>query len=221
MSDVQIARWPTGFPWTIGILDRTPDQLAATRGIEFSYSRDDLDDFLFASLSDSQIGDFRLFRHVGSPDQGLEVQVDTSVTQDSALNALFRVTGLDIRAFSWITPYRSYEEALAGAGWRSEDGTLLPAAGTVGRSLPPRRLPLAQRVLLVRTAHLQAVATMTVSADAWTGTAAAAIATMGSRDDITATRKQLAGYTESRRTVRRVYPGVRRKPARTRMLWRS
>lgn len=126
MNETPNMHWTSGAAWTVGILTHSPQQLATDSGVLFHAGRDDFDDYLFAVVADSQIDELLLFQHIGSPDEGTEVQVDTSVGRDDALNAIARQLGMDIRSFSWITPYRSFPESVIGAGWRLEDKVLVP-----------------------------------------------------------------------------------------------
>ena len=118
-------RWPSGCAWTIGLLDRSPEQIQQL-GVHFDRAEDDLDTLQTAVLYDRSVGLLRLLSRDHAPIRGVEVQVDASISRDRGLSALVRQLGLDRDALSWITEDPEY------IGFRPQ---VAPAAAPVSAAL--------------------------------------------------------------------------------------
>ncbi len=95
--------WPNGDGWTVAILSRSPEQLAASHGLSFEEGFDDLDLFDLAALDCPEIGQLWLFRHRQSPEAGVEVIVDTGVERNAALAALLASGVASQDSLVWTT----------------------------------------------------------------------------------------------------------------------
>lgn len=102
-----MACWPTGDGRPIGILRMTPDEAAIRYQLEFAEGSDDLDTYRLAAIEDADVRQLWLFRHDGSPCDGVEVQVDMAVSRTRALAAVERQLGLGAAAFEWTTAYET------------------------------------------------------------------------------------------------------------------
>jgi len=100
-------RFPSRVGWTIALLDRSVEQLVEL-GIEFAVARDDLDSLKTALFEDRYIGQLRLLRYDRSPAQGIDVQVDATVSRERGLAALKRQLDFGRDSLNWISEYRDY-----------------------------------------------------------------------------------------------------------------
>jgi hypothetical protein len=111
-----LERFPSGDAWTVGVLTQSPNELAERFGLSFEVGIDDLDSYKLAAIAEPQVGQFWLFAHDQAPFGGTDVMVDSAVSRDEALCAVWRALHLDVRAFAWLSPYEVQPSGRADSG---------------------------------------------------------------------------------------------------------
>lgn len=109
------SHWPSGISWTVGILDRTAEELAQAHGLTFEFGSDDLGAYSLAAILTNGVGEVWLFQRTDGPCTGTEFQVDAAVPRSRALRALKRELGCTSADLIWVTSDEVAPElALAG-----------------------------------------------------------------------------------------------------------
>src|SRR5688500_3529573 len=101
-QQVQPRPFPSGYGETIAMLEPSPEWLAAQYGLSFFDGTDNLDDYRAAAIqlpSGRMVG---ILRHVGAPDEGVEVQADAHDDPAAAVDELLNCLGLPPSTCTWL-----------------------------------------------------------------------------------------------------------------------
>lgn len=108
MNQVEPAPWPSGSSWAVCSLDRTAAELSSCFGLNFRTVVDGLGEVSQAAIWDDNAGQVLLEWREHPTIRSTMVEVDTSVSRDDALAALWRTLRLDIRSMDWINQYQKF-----------------------------------------------------------------------------------------------------------------
>jgi DNA-binding CsgD family transcriptional regulator len=108
MKEPELGAWPSGGSWIICTLSLTAGELAERYHIRFRPELDNLGEVLEAVFIDPVVGQVALWWHEHPQFRSTEVAVDSEVSRDEGLAALWLRFGLDIRSMDWVNPYAAF-----------------------------------------------------------------------------------------------------------------
>lgn len=143
MNEVHPQEWPSGRSWPICSIAMTAAEIAERFGIRFSRELDDLGEVLEAAVWEPSVNQILLTWRDHPAIRSTQVEVDSMVTRDEGLAALWRLTHLDVRDFDWVNVYARFPQPQTAAG--EVEATLLPRQITGLGELTEREIQVLDR----------------------------------------------------------------------------
>lgn len=108
MKQISPEQWLSGDSWAVCSLARTAEELSQHHDIRFTKELDNLGVIFEAAFRDPTAGQVVLWWRDHPVFRSTEVVVDTSVSRDHGLSAVWLALRLDIRAMDWVNPYSKF-----------------------------------------------------------------------------------------------------------------
>lgn len=116
--------WPSGRSWAICSVAMTAEEISSRFAVHFAHELDDLGELAEAAIWEPAIHQILLTWRDHPTIRSTAVEVDSTVTRDEGLAALWRLTHLDVRDFDWVNVYARFPQPASTA--EAPDASLLP-----------------------------------------------------------------------------------------------